>query len=357
MPSADIELVNVSKKFKGEEVLKSINLKVKRGEFLTILGPSGVGKSTLLKIIAGFEQCSNGKVKLGGNDITKYPPHKRNIGMLFQNYALFPHMTVYDNIAFPLKIRQMSKKILEFKVNDILKKVRLSGFERRYPEQLSGGQQQRVALARALVFSPPVLLLDEPMAALDKQLKKHMQVEIKEIQKEIGITTISVTHDQEEALIMSDRICVMQEGKIVQVAEPEEIYKNPKNLFVAQFIGEVNILDGKVLHVNSENILIRIQNNKNITVLAYDKNLKENDEVKILVRPECINIISEEKFDEYKLDAKVDEVIFCGDAIKIRASLNDNKIIQIKKNTDDMRFIKPGDFIKIGWEENDMILL
>lgn len=353
---SDVQLIDVSKSYKSNDVVKSVNLDVKKGEFLTILGPSGVGKTTLLKIIAGFEKCNKGKIILNGNDITNLPPYKRNIGMLFQNYALFPHMTIFDNIAFPLKIRKMSKEKIKKKVFDILNRVRLSGFEKRYPRQLSGGQQQRVALARALVFNPPVLLLDEPMAALDKQLKKQMQTEIKQIQEDLGVTTISVTHDQEEALSMSSRVCVMHNGHISQIGRPKEIYNNPNNLFVAQFIGEANIIKGKVINIRDDIACINIFKNNTIYVNCKNKNLANGDELNIVIRPEKIKIVIGGNYAGCAFNAKIKEMIFIGEAIKIFVETESGNTLQIKCLTTENYQLKPNDLVRIGWDEKDMTL-
>ena len=242
-----IELRNISKTYEDNQVLKSLSLDIRKNEFLTLLGPSGCGKTTTLKIIAGFEFADDGKVLFQGKDINDIPPYERPVNTVFQKYALFPHMNVYENIAFGLKIKKMDQKTIDEKVKKMLKLVALPGFEKRNIDSLSGGQQQRIAIARALVNEPKVLLLDEPLGALDLKLRQEMQRELKNIQQQLGITFIFVTHDQEEALSMSDTIVVMNKGKIQQMGTPEDIYNEPKNAFVARFIGESNILDG-VMH-------------------------------------------------------------------------------------------------------------
>ena len=236
-----IELKNISKNFEDQQVLKGIDLNIYENEFLTLLGPSGCGKTTLLRIIGGFEEPSNGQLIFDGKDISKVPPYKREVNTVFQKYALFPFLNVADNIAFGLNLKKMDKDVIEKKVSRMLELVGLKGFEKRDVTLLSGGQQQRVAIARALVNEPKVLLLDEPLGALDAKLRKDMQTELKKIQKEVGITFIFVTHDQEEALTMSDTIVVMNKGKIQQMGSPEDIYNEPANAFVADFIGESNI--------------------------------------------------------------------------------------------------------------------
>lgn len=236
-----LDIINISKYYADFKVLHGINMTCLPGEFVTILGSSGSGKTTLLKVIAGFEGNSDGSIHINGEDIAYKKAHERNIGMLFQNYALFPHMTVENNIAYPLKLRKVPKDEIKKRVADMIATVKLTGLEKRYPKQLSGGQQQRVALARAIVYNPPLLLLDEPLGALDMNLRHDMQFEIKRITKELGITTISVTHDQEEAFAMSDKICIMSEGRVQQFATPDEIYEHPSNRFVAEFMGTTNI--------------------------------------------------------------------------------------------------------------------
>ena len=242
-----IELRNISKKYDEMTILDNLNLDIKKNEFLTLLGPSGCGKTTTLKIIAGFEYSDEGKVLFQGKEMNEIPPYQRPVNTVFQKYALFPHMNIYENIAFGLKIKKLPKEEIDRKVKEMLKLVALEGYEKRSIESLSGGQQQRIAIARALVNEPKVLLLDEPLGALDLKLRQEMQTELKRIQQKLGITFIFVTHDQEEALSMSDTIVVMNKGKIQQMGTPEDIYNEPKNSFVARFIGESNIFDGIML--------------------------------------------------------------------------------------------------------------
>lgn len=245
-----VSLVGVEKSFGSNKVVKDMNIEVKEGEFLTLLGPSGCGKTTTLRMIAGFEEASSGIIKVQGISIEDKEPFERDVNTVFQNYALFPHMTVFDNISYGLRIRKRPKVEIEKRVNEMLNLVQLKGYEKRKPDELSGGQKQRVAIARALINNPKVLLLDEPLGALDLKLRKQMQIELKRLQKKLGITFVYVTHDQEEALTMSDRIAVMNEGVIEQLATPREIYDRPLTRFVAGFIGESNIFDGKVVNVD-----------------------------------------------------------------------------------------------------------
>ncbi|WP_246510681.1 ABC transporter ATP-binding protein [Bradyrhizobium glycinis] len=244
--TAGITLHDLQKRYGSAMAVDDVSLSVSPGEFISLLGPSGSGKTTTLMMIAGFEMPDSGRVLLGDKDITRLPPHRRELGVIFQNYALFPHMTVAENVAYPLRMRRMAKAEIETRVHRILDQVHLGALASRYPHQMSGGQQQRVAIARALVFDPPVLLLDEPLGALDKKLREHLRNEIKTLHKEVGKTMIYVTHDQDEALAMSDRVAVMHEGRIRQVSAPKDIYRRPADLFVAGFVGEVNLIPVKL---------------------------------------------------------------------------------------------------------------
>ena len=279
-----IRLQDISKKFEDDVILDSINLSIKDKEFMTFLGPSGCGKTTTLRIIAGFLEADSGQVLFEGKDINSLPPHKRQVNTIFQRYALFPHLNVYDNIAFGLRIKKMKEKDIAKKVGEMLELVNLKGFQKRNISSLSGGQQQRVAIARALAVEPRVLLLDEPLGALDLKLRKDMQVELKNIQKRMGITFIYVTHDQQEALSMSDTVVVMNGGRIQQIGTPIDIYNEPKNAFVADFIGESNILDGVMLDDFKAKFSGAI-------FQCLDKGFKVNESVDIVVRPEDVDVV------------------------------------------------------------------
>ena len=279
-----IRLQDISKKFEDDVILDSINLSIKDKEFMTFLGPSGCGKTTTLRIIAGFLEADSGQVIFEGKDINSLPPHKRQVNTIFQRYALFPHLNVYDNIAFGLRVKKMKEKDIAKKVGEMLELVNLKGFQKRNISSLSGGQQQRVAIARALAVEPRVLLLDEPLGALDLKLRKDMQVELKNIQKRMGITFIYVTHDQQEALSMSDTVVVMNGGKIQQIGTPIDIYNEPKNAFVADFIGESNILDGIMLDDFKAKFSGAI-------FQCLDKGFKVNESVDIVVRPEDVDVV------------------------------------------------------------------
>lgn len=283
-----IQLKNISKTYEDNKVLDNLSLNIKKNEFLTLLGPSGCGKTTTLKIIAGFENADEGSVLFEGSDINEVPPYKRQINTVFQKYALFPHMNIYENIAFGLKIKKLPKDEIDKKVKEMLKLVSLEGYEKRSVDSLSGGQQQRIAIARALVNEPKVLLLDEPLGALDLKLRQEMQTELKRIQKKLGITFIFVTHDQEEALSMSDTIVVMNKGKIQQMGTPEDIYNEPENSFVARFIGESNIFDGIMIEDFKVEFCGKFFE-------CVDKGFSENEKIEVVIRPEDIKMVEKEK--------------------------------------------------------------
>lgn len=297
-----IDLKNISKEYDGVDVLRNINLYIRKNEFLTLLGPSGCGKTTTLRIIGGFEQPTTGDIMFEGKRINDVPPFRRQINTVFQKYALFPHMNVFENIAFGLKIKKVPDSEIKDRVKRILKLVNLSGYEKRDVDSLSGGQQQRIAIARALVNEPKVLLLDEPLGALDLKLRKEMQIELKDMQKRVGITFIYVTHDQEEALTMSDTIIVMDKGEIQQIGTPEDIYNEPKNAFVADFIGESNIIEGTMIN----DLLVDFADTRFICV---DKGFGENTPVDIVIRPEDIKVVPKE---EGMLTGMVTSVTFKG---------------------------------------------
>lgn len=297
-----IEIDNLTKEFNGQVVLKGIHLDINEKEFVTLLGPSGCGKTTTLRILGGFEEANGGKVLFDGQDITSLPPYKRELNTVFQKYALFPHMNVFDNIAYGLHIKKMDKSTIDFKVNRMLKLVGLENFGSRNINQLSGGQQQRVAIARALINEPKVLLLDEPLGALDLKMRKAMQIELKNIQQEVGITFIYVTHDQEEALTMSDTIVVMNDGQIQQIGTPIDIYNEPENRFVAKFIGESNIIEGTFI----KDFLVSFDDQE---FECVDKGFDDGQDVDIVLRPEDIDIV---KKGEGKIEGVVKSILFKG---------------------------------------------
>ncbi|MBR5864254.1 MAG: ABC transporter ATP-binding protein [Alistipes sp.] len=298
-----IELSHISKSFGEKVVLDDVSLYVKKGEFVTILGPSGCGKTTLLRILAGFGTADEGEIKIGGADITNVPPHERPVNTVFQRYALFPHLNVYDNIAFGLKLKKVKEDEIETRVRKALKMVGMTDYEWRDVNSLSGGQQQRVAIARAIINRPQVLLLDEPLAALDLKMRKDMQMELKEMHKTLGITFVYVTHDQEEALTLSDTIVVMSEGKVQQIGTPIDIYNEPKNSFVADFIGESNILNGTMV----KDKLVRFMGQE---FECVDKGMGENAPVDVVIRPEDVYIMA--KTDSGMFEGVVQSCIFKG---------------------------------------------
>ena len=344
---------NVDKSYDGKElVVKGLNLDIAEGEFVTMLGPSGSGKTTCLMMLAGFETPTNGQIYLDNNVISNIPPHKRGIGMVFQNYALFPHMTVYENLAFPLKVRKFSKDETDKKVEKALSMVSLSGFGSRMPGQLSGGQQQRVAVARALVFDPAVVLMDEPLGALDKNLRESMQYEIKHIHESIGVTVVYVTHDQSEALTMSNRIAVFNDGKVQQLSSPDKLYEEPVNSFVAEFIGENNTFQGEVADISGKKCKIKL--NSGDEILANPIRVKSKGEKSIVsLRPERAIIDPDDKMDN-KFTGKIEEVIYHGDHTRVRLNLLDNHEFILKVPNSSARMdIKLGNQIKIGWNSFD----
>ncbi|MFL0247297.1 ABC transporter ATP-binding protein [Candidatus Clostridium stratigraminis] len=326
---AIIRLVNTVKSFGngGNAAVKGISLDVMPGEFLTILGPSGCGKTTTLRLIAGFEKPTEGNIFIGNEDVISEPPYRRNVNTVFQNYALFPHMNVFDNIAFGLTMKKLPKNEIKSKVEEMLKIVQLDGYENRMPSQLSGGQKQRVAIARAVINNPKVLLLDEPLGALDLKLRKQMQIELKHLRKRLGITFVFVTHDQEEALTMSDRIVVMNNGYIEQVASPEEIYERPKTKFVADFIGETNIFEGYVTEVDNDRAMLKINDDQKVRIKDIDLSIGEL--ACIAVRPERLRIKNvPENGDEY-IKAKLKERIYAGSAMRTVVTTADGKDVVV----------------------------
>ena len=333
MNNSFIQINNISKHFADVKAVDDVSFEIKEGEFFSLLGPSGCGKTTLLRLLAGFEYPTSGNLLIDGTDITALPPDKRPTNMVFQNYAIFPHINVQRNIEFGLRKENLSKDEMQQRVSNALKMVQLEGYENRYSNQLSGGQRQRIALARALVKQPKVLLLDEPLGALDKKLREEMQIELRNLQKSLGITFIFVTHDQEEAMTMSDRIAVMDEGNILQVSPPKEIYHNPKNKFVSQFIGNINILDADLKNVSNENLSIEADCFGSMQLKNYQQ-IIENDKINIAIRPEEIAIskISDSNYD-YNFQGNVKNISFYGESTYYYVLLNNSeKILMVSKN-------------------------
>ena len=350
-----VEIENVTKRFGKVVAVNNVTLRIKENEFFSLLGPSGCGKTTTLRIIAGLETPDTGVVRLRGVDVTNVPTHKRNIGMVFQHLALFPHMNVYDNIAFGLRMRHVPENEIKERVKRILEIVRLPGFESRRINQLSGGQQQRVALARALVIEPDVLLLDEPLGALDLKIRQHMMVELKRIQREVGTTFIYVTHDQNEAMVMSDRLAVMRDGVIQQVAPPHEIYMKPANMFVASFIGEaINFFEG-VYKGNGE-----FETKEGVIFKVADDPQLINKKTVIAIRPERFQI--SDKPPEgipNTIKGTIEITVFKGSSIeyRVKTPINDNVIVFVPNISPTMKIFNPGDTVYISWSVEAGVLL
>jgi putative spermidine/putrescine transport system ATP-binding protein len=349
-----VRFENVQKSYDGEIlVVKDFNLDMERGEFLTMLGPSGSGKTTCLMMLAGFEPATHGEIYLDGQPINQVPPHKRGIGMVFQNYALFPHMTVGENLSFPLEVRGMGKSDREAKVKRALDMVRLGEFADRRPAQLSGGQAQRVAVARALVFDPEVVLMDEPLGALDKNLREQMQYEIKHIHENLQVTVMYVTHDQSEALTMSDRVAVFDDGVVQQLAPPAELYEEPLNAFVADFIGDNNRILGTVLSADGETCQIKADDGSEIS--AKQVNIAgEGQRATLSLRPERVAVNPEAGQFDNNFEAKALELIYLGDHIRTRMQVcgHDDFIVKIPNSALHAQ-LSGGDTVNIGWTSND----
>jgi spermidine/putrescine transport system ATP-binding protein len=351
----DVELVKVSKRFRDTAALSDVSFEVGRGEFLTLLGPSGCGKTTLLRIVGGFTSPEAGRVLLGGRDVTRLPPFRRDVTTVFQQYALFPHMNVFDNVAFGLERRGVPAGEIKRRVAISLEMVRLNGLEPRVPSELSGGQQQRVALARALVVEPRVLLLDEPLAALDLKLRKQMRVELKSLQRRVGISFIFVTHDQEEALTMSDRVAVMNAGRIEQLARPEQIYERPQTEFVADFIGMSNIIDGTVVEVNEAESIIKVCNAR---IRILDTHARPGERVRLMIRPEKISLGSNGA--DGALIGTIESAVYLGDSTHWKVAIGpDQTITVLEQNRERSLRIdgRIGETVSVKWEPSCAVLL
>jgi putative spermidine/putrescine transport system ATP-binding protein len=349
-----VQFSEVQKSYDGETlVVKNLNLNIRAGEFLTLLGPSGSGKTTTLLMLAGFETPTHGRIFLDGRPIDNVPPHKRNIGMVFQNYALFPHMTVEENLRFPLEVRRMSRAEMQTRIGRALEMVKLSGLGSRRPNQLSGGQQQRVALARALVFEPKLVLMDEPLGALDKQLREHMQLEVKHIHRGLGVTVVYVTHDQSEALTMSDRIAVFNDGEIEQLATPDDLYERPQNSFVAQFIGENNRLRGTVVQMNGTACQVEVDGGAKVEALPVRVD-GPGAATTLSLRPERVKLNPVNGACSNVFSGRVEELIYLGDHTRVRASVCGNNDFIIKvPNSEGVPSLTPGASITVGWKKED----
>ncbi len=355
MADTILQLIHIEKSFANSKVLNGIDLRVRKGEFLTLLGPSGCGKTTTLRIIAGLETPDRGRVLIEGKDVTYEEPNKRNVNMVFQNYALFPHMNVEQNIGYSLRLRRVDKASIRKTVQDALELVQLEDFEKRMPNELSGGQQQRVAIARAIVNQPALLLLDEPLGALDLQLRRQMQTELKRLQKRLGVTFVYITHDQEEALNMSDRIAVMRNGKFEQIDTPSEVYDRPKTSYVARFVGSANILRGKASNVNNQ--LVEFQNENGTTLVSTQgAHIASGQTVTIAVRGEIIELAPDVPMHSAGLRAIVKEKRFAGGVLQVIVALADGSELVSKYHGIDLPFA-PGDRVIATWQPDDAVLV
>ena len=345
MNSSIVSLKNVEKWFGENHVVKNMNLEIQEGEFLTLLGPSGCGKTTTLRMIAGFEDASSGTIEVQGVRVEEMEPFQRDVNTVFQNYSLFPHMTVFENVAYGPSIKKVPKEQIKKSVSEMLELVQMSGYESRKPDELSGGQKQRVAIARALINQPRVLLLDEPLAALDMKLRRQMQIELKRLQKKLGITFVYVTHDQEEAMTMSDRIAVMSDGLILQIDNPVEIYEKPKSRFVADFIGESNIFEGKIKTM--EDGILHAEC-KQGDCLLYGKGFEAGEDIFISVRPEYL-MLSKEKQEGFSLKAKIIDYVFMGTLVKAILLTEDGKEIKYSR-FEKNQSLDIGDEVYLYWD-------
>jgi len=350
---AAVRFEKVQKSYDGDTlVVKDLNLDIAPGEFLTMLGPSGSGKTTCLMMLAGFEPATHGEIFLNDRPINDVPPYKRGIGMVFQNYALFPHMSVAENLAFPLELRKMDKPEQKAKVQRALDMVELGALGNRRPAQLSGGQQQRVAVARALVFDPELVLMDEPLGALDKQLREQMQYEIKHIHQNLGVTVVYVTHDQSEALTMSDRVAVFEDGRIQQLSKPDELYENPRNSFVAQFIGENNKLAGKVVSIDGTRCEVLVDDGTRLVSEAVNVSAA-GERTTLSLRPERIEFDPVDAMDNV-VEGSIREIIYLGDHLRIVMSVAGNEEFVVKvRNRGEKRPLAPGQTHRVGWAAGD----
>ncbi|MGH6623176.1 MAG: ABC transporter ATP-binding protein [Burkholderiaceae bacterium] len=363
----EIELREVTKRYGGERVVDAVSAKIRPGEFFSLLGPSGSGKTTSLLMIAGFATVDEGRILLDGADIADVPPQKRGFGMVFQNYAIFPHLSVFENVAFPLRARSTPEAQVRERVAAALELVRLSRFADRNPRQLSGGQQQRVAIARAIVFNPSVVLMDEPLGALDKNLRFQMQVEIKDIQRRLGMTVVYVTHDQEEAMNMSDRIAIMNNGRIVQVGPPTEIYEHPHDVFVARFLGEANLLEARVESVSEQSTMVRTAGGLALRARA-PQGITDAAQGHVFFRPERVTIEADEGSissmdssvagDSNRAQGRIAQASFLGNILRYAVDIEPGQQVTVDvQNARGVRPLATGTNVRLSWHVADSVLL
>jgi putative spermidine/putrescine transport system ATP-binding protein len=344
-----------AKSYGAVTALAGASFEMGEGEFLTLLGPSGSGKTTLLMIIAGLMAPDGGEVWIDGRLATYAPPHKRDIGIVFQNYALFPHLTVFENIAFPLRMRRMAKDRIANEVMQALDTVQLAHTANRLPRELSGGQQQRIALARCTVYRPSIVLMDEPLGALDRKLRDQMQLEIKHLQRQIGITVLYVTHDQDEAMTMSDRICLMNNGRIEQLGAPQELYFRPRSVFVADFLGESNLLSG-IVRESGERLLVEGPGRLMLSAMA-DGTLAIGTKVRLMVRPESLRLLAPGEAGENAAEGTLEEIVFTGGVRRYYVAIPGEAVLAVKELTDKAAARNVGDAVRVGWEAAATIAL
>lgn len=352
-----LELDRVTKRYGSVLAVDDMSLHVPAGELVSLLGPSGSGKTTTLSLIGGFVPMSRGRIFVDGTDLSHLPPHRRNLGVVFQDYALFPHMTVEENVMFPLSMRSVAKDIARERVGQMLEVVHLSGYQPRYPRQLSGGQRQRVALARALVFDPTVLLMDEPLGALDKKLRDEMQQEIRRLHEEMAITIVTVTHDQEEALMLSDRIAVMNEGRIEQLGTPRDIYDFPRTAFVADFMGESNFLDGTVAGPDSDCLVVKTDIGATMKVAQTPEPISPGSRVRLMVRPERIQFLSALDTMANVVTGRIADIVFLGDTFRFRVAVGEDCVLTVKRPSwAQVIPLERGAAVEMGWSPCDCMV-
>ena len=351
-----VEFKGVAKRFGNTTAVENLDIAIQKGEFFSLLGPSGCGKSTTLRMLAGFLTPSTGRISVNGRDITDLPPEARGIGIVFQNYAIFPHMNVFDNIAFGLVERGQDRATIKRKVDDALEQVGMAGYGARYERELSGGQKQRVALARVLVIEPEILLLDEPLSALDKQMREEMKFWIKDIQKSIGITTIYVTHDQSEALTMSDRIAVMNQGKMLQVGSPTEIYEAPASRFIAEFIGDSNLLEATVKAVDAQNCIVDLGSGVEVPARRA-QGVTAGQGIRLLLRPEMIRLAGTAPEETSRMTGRIADTVYQGALRRYRVATGAHMVTVEVPNRPEMATLSPGDTVELFWSAESGVVV